>query len=266
MEEWVCFDGSFMPESKAFLPLSDRAFLFGDGIFTSVKVICGRALFFDRHVERMKSQAFALNIDSSSFTQVQVEKLIALNKAEMGVWRLKLIVTGGSLAGLELSKRKGRSLMTLTPYSEDGRCEWTLLTASGCSLGMLSSIKSLSYLERLWMRTLAKDKGFDDALAITPEGFILEASCANIFWIHEGMLYFPDPSLQLLSGITLDVIKERAAVFKPVPVKAMLPAIPKKAAVYLCNSLMGVRAVTRIQDFIFQRDVKIETYLRECLE
>src|SRR6266545_6524130 len=58
----VFFNGRFIPEAQAVVPISDRGFLYGDGLFETLRVGHGRPLWWERHLERLERGAGILKI------------------------------------------------------------------------------------------------------------------------------------------------------------------------------------------------------------
>lgn len=235
----VFIDGKFVEEEKASVPISDRGFLFGDGVFTTIKIKEGSPEFFDEHLKQFLGQCEALKIHPPSIERADVEILIQKNKANKGVWRLKIIVTGGSSNSRGLERRSGRLIILLEPYQETTHV-LKLSVFSGTIITPHSQLKTLSYLSRLYVAEEAKAKGVDDCIVTTQEGYLLETSMTNIFWVYQDELFTPAPTLPLLFGITLQhVIKQYPKVNF---VKAALKEIPADAKFFCSSTLQGVRS------------------------
>src|ERR1700756_261441 len=101
----VYYNGQFLPEEAARIPCTDRGFLFGEGVFTTVRVQKGRAEWLTRHFERLKDHSRQLGIESPILDEKMVAQLIRENRAVDGIWRLKIVVTQRSL------------LMLIKPYT-----------------------------------------------------------------------------------------------------------------------------------------------------
>lgn len=253
MTGWIFLDGACLPEAEAVIPVTDRGFLFGDGAFTTIKVSDGAPEFYNEHMLQLRNHCLSLRIIPPFIDVRSVEELIRLNQATEGVWRLKIIVTGGSTKNLDLSERNsGHVVMLLQPFIVNPSVgeKLTLLPMGGSSL---AHVKTLAYLERLWIKDRAKRQGFDDAVVTTPEGYVLETAFANLFWISNDTFYYPDPRLPYLSGVTLNnKIKQVSEQGRRViPMHAKLADIPKDSLVFICNAMIDVRPVLQIMDKVF---------------
>ncbi|HWJ32919.1 MAG TPA: aminotransferase class IV, partial [Gaiellaceae bacterium] len=66
------------------------------------------------------------------------------------------------------------------------------------------------YLNSMLAVTEANNAGYDEAILLTPEGFVADGSGENIFIVREGVIYTPDLATGILPGITRDTIKQIA--------------------------------------------------------
>src|SRR5471030_2961427 len=72
----VFLNGQFMPLAEAVVPVNDRGFLLGDGLFETMRVVGGRPFRFAQHLERMTRGAEFLKI-KPPFTPRDLEKFAA---------------------------------------------------------------------------------------------------------------------------------------------------------------------------------------------
>jgi len=102
---WVYFNGSIIPEEKASVPITDRGFLFGDGVFTTTLVKEGVPLHLQLHINRLMRDCAALNIVYPELNESIFQNILAKNKALKGTWRMKVLITGGNGPSLSLPLR-----------------------------------------------------------------------------------------------------------------------------------------------------------------
>lgn len=262
----VFLNGKFLPENEAVIPVSDRGFLFGDGIFTTIKVDQGHPQFLAQHLKKFEEDCNAIGIVPQKVSEEMIIKLIESNRAVEGVWRLKLLMTGGSDPGIGLERRQaGQFLMTIKPYAVQVSTSRLVSYPYPVSYP-LGRFKSLSYMDRLWLADYAFKRGFDDALVHDEAGRVLETSIANIFWRIGKDLFFPDSSLLFYHGVTLHMILLAAESLGMVlyPMRAKLDEISDNAQFYLCNSLKGIVPVTAINEKSYSRDLLFEETLQKA--
>lgn len=262
----VYLNGTFLPEEHAFIPVTDRGFLFGDGAFSTIKLSAGRLEFLEPHLQKLGEQCERLGIIAQKVSRQTIRDLINKNHAQNGVWRLKISISGGTHPGLNLERRSaGQVLITLKPYS--GHVSPCKLTCYPYPVNYpCSRLKSLAYLDRLWIADYALKHGFDDALVCDHSDLVLESSFANVFWRTGKEMFYPDSSLSVYEGVTLQMLHIAAENrgLKVYPLKAKLEAIPDEAQFYLCNSLKGLVPVLSIDEKLFQRDALFERVLQEA--
>lgn len=261
----IYLNGDFLDEERAFIPITDRGFLFGDGAFTTLRIEKGLTQCFQPHLERLESYCHSLGIAFPKISREILQELIVHNQASEGIWRLKIIITGGSQSALSLTPRAhGQLLMTLKPYQLEEKQEYRLTLYPHPICRPSASLKSLAYLDRLWVAHYASQKNVDDALVTDSNGFVLETAFSNIFWRMGNQLITPDFRLPLLPGIALKMVRLAAERELEIPmynVYLPLEAIPSEAQIYLCNSLKGIVPVVAIDGKTFSRDLSWEARL-----
>ena len=234
----VYWNGRFLDETEACLPLSDPAVMYGLGAFTTVKVFEGVPEYLDLHLERLASHCAALNIPKPDIKQDVVDHYIALQGAKMACWRLKIMATATHLG------------MTLQPYSAPTVSSYRLCVYPEPVMRPTARLKSLSYLDRWWIKDYAQKQGCDEAVVVDGEDNILETAFGNIYWRLGNRLFLPDLTLPLLVGVGLQVVMQKARDMQQEihQVRAKLQDIPNDAQVYVCNALTGsipVREIAR---------------------
>lgn len=266
---WVFLNGQFVLEKEAFIPITDRGFLFGDGVFTTIRVWEGQLECWQVHLERLKKSCLQLNLFYPSIELAWVRKLVHLNQAFQGIWRLKIILTGGSSPSLRLPQRKGQLLMTLNPVSDQSTLPCQLCLYPYTIERPLSSLKSLAYLDRLLIAEYAKEKGYQDALVVSSDKKPLETSFSNLIWFDEKGGWIPAQSHSYLSGIFLNTIMKNLSY----PIHffdGTVEEIPSNAFLYLCNTIYPLRAVIGLEERRWKQDDRLERELIKkidhCLE
>jgi 4-amino-4-deoxychorismate lyase len=243
----VYLNHCWVAAEAATIPIHDRGFLYGDGLFTTIRVEEGNICLWPYHLARLQTQSLQLGITIPSIEESLLEELVQRNQAHTGIWRLKIIITRESSSALHLPKASyGTFLMTLAPVATPPPAMYKLAIYPH-AISKAFSIKSLSYLDRLHVRQFAQELQCDDAITFSPEGFFLETAFANIFWRSEEALYTPAASLSLVEGVYLAFLKDQARqqglvveeVFwtRDTPEARELP-------LFCCNAIQGVVPAT----------------------
>jgi 4-amino-4-deoxychorismate lyase len=256
------WNGIFCPEDEVKIPLNDRGFLFGDGVFTTLRLENGTIEALERHLKKLNEQCHALNLAPPKIKKSWLDALIAKNQAAKGIWRLKILLTGGNEDNLRLApKRCGELIITLKPYKGLSYSPRRLGCYPTPIHSSIAKVKSLAYLERLLVKEYALNNGFDDCVVKDFEGHLLETAYANLFWRKEDQLFFPDPELPYYFGVSLERVMD--GVKKDNINTSFIKAkeIPEQAQVYLCNSLIGICPVVLFGKQSFSRDLPFEAML-----
>jgi branched-chain amino acid aminotransferase len=110
---------------------------------------------------------------------------------------------------------------------------------------LLDGVKSLSYAANMLATRLAQERGFDDALLVTPHGRILEAPTSSFFWVRDGELLTPPLAEHILASIT------RQLVFDLVGAREQVCTIEDVAAAdeaFLVSSIKEAMPVIAVDD------------------
>lgn len=253
----VYLNDQFLPENEAKIPVSDRGFLFGEGVFSTIRVRNGKAEFLDRHLMRLANDSDTLGMTMPLFQTDWVDQLIEKNSAQTGVWRLKIIITSAGVLLMTLHKEE------LTPPTS---CRLTLYPRP---LSYPTSvIKSLAYIDRLWIKQYARQQKFYDAVTMHLDGCMLETAFCNIFWLHDKRLVLPNPVLPYLPGVALSVVKDihqnqrvDVAYHKWEP-----DQIPMDASMFICNAMIGIVPVEEFAGRNFVHDDGVTQALQNAFD
>lgn len=266
---FVLIDGFPQQKEHAVLSINDRGFLYGHGVFTTMRVQEGLVLHWESHKKRLINDCSLMAISPPSLKLEDCHRLIALNHAEKGLWKLKIIVTAGENdQNLAFgNSRKGTAFLFLDPYHLTKTSGWTLASQKLPRSPLLSRCKSLSYAENAWLLGVAKEKGADDLLICDEAGHVLETAIASIFWIVHQNLFFPSLDLPLLPGTTLSLLchKIKQAGFHAQEAKAALSEVPPDAVWYASNALRGVVPILSIDGIQKPLNKALEKELQQLL-
>lgn len=207
-------NGRFVPEVEAVIPVNDRGFMYGDGLFETVRVVNGRLFRMPQHLERLARGATFLKI-KLPFTARELEQFAErlIEDNQMTEAMLRLTVTRGPGERGYLPKANGQPsiVMTLHPApSCENPVQWSLVSSSYRVLAAdpLSSFKTLNKLTHVMARAEAAEKGADEALLINTNGEVAETASGNLFWIYNEKICTTPTGRGVLPGITRAVVLE----------------------------------------------------------
>jgi len=182
-------DGDVMDVDRAQVPVTDDGLLRGDGVFEVMRIYAGRPFGIDEHLERMarSAQTLRLPLDAEAL-RADAAALIAAGEPDEAMLRL-VVTRGGRRIGM---------LETLPERPET----IALQTITYTPTRVLDGVKSLSYAANMLATRLARERGADEALLVTPHGRVLEGPTTTLFYVLEGKLCTPPLSDRILDSIT----------------------------------------------------------------
>jgi len=212
----VFLNGKFLPAADAVVPLNDRGFLLGDGLFETMRVANGKPFRCAQHLERLTRGADFLKI-KLPFTPGEIQKfageLIEQNKLAEAILRVTL--TRGAGARGYSPKNSGPPTLAMTlhplpPVNADEPVQWSLVTSSfRLPAGdALASFKTTSKILNVLARAEAEEQGADEALLLNANGEVAETAGGNIFWVYQDKICTVPTGRGVLPGITRAVVLE----------------------------------------------------------
>jgi aminodeoxychorismate lyase len=241
-------NGQFVPEAQAVIPVNDRGFLYGDGLFETVRVVNSRPFRLAQHLERMMRGADFLKI-KSPFTPKELqqfaEQLIDQNQMSEAILRITL--TRGPGERGYTPKAGGRPTVVMTLHaapSWENPVQWSLITSSFRVLAAdpLSSFKTLSKLTHVMARAEAAEKGADEALLINTNGEVAETASGNVFWVYNDKICTTPTGRGVLPGITRAVVLEICQTLGlPTNKRVIKPeALKDSEGIFITQSAYGI--------------------------
>jgi 4-amino-4-deoxychorismate lyase len=257
----IFIDGRFLSAKEATISLCDQGFIFGKGVFTSIRVENGKIECLERHLKRLKNHCESLCILFPNIHLNWISELVIRNEGCQGLWKMKMIITAGRKSD-EKFRKHGHFVITLDPYKAP-ESPYNLTLYPHVIQKPTASIKSLAYLDHLLVKEYARQYYFDDAITISPQEELLETAFSNLFWCEENNFYTPNPNLPLLKGISLTVMIEVAEKLnmKVHYVHSKLKDIPEYANLFLSNAMIGFHPVDKVGERKFSRNLNFEKIL-----
>jgi branched-chain amino acid aminotransferase len=228
-------DGELISLAEARIPVTDDGLLRGDGVFEVMRLYGGVPFARERHLERMErsAQNLRLELDVAAIAR-DIDALLA--KAQPGDALLRVLTTRGG--------RRIVLLESLPVFPE----ALALGYVTFAPVRVLDGVKSLSYGANMLATRLARERGFDEALLVTPHGRVLELPTASFFWVTDGQVHTPPLSDHVLDSITRRIVIEVCTAKETVTTPADLESAEEA---FVASSVREVIAVRRIE----QRDL-----------
>ncbi len=252
-EEIVYLNGRFLPLREASVPVLDRGFIFGDGVYELIPVYSRRPFRLKEHLRRLQHSLDGIRLSNPHGPEEWerlIGELIARNAPEdqslylhitRGVARRDHAFPQGvpptvfMMAGTMSSAPEGPLVSGVAAITaEDNR--W-----------LRCDIKAISLLPNVLLCQLAVDAGAAETVLLR-DGFLSEGAASNIFVVQDGTLLAPPKGHLMLPGITYDVVLELAAAGGiPYEVRPIAEATVRSAdELWLTSSAKEIQAITRL--------------------
>ena len=256
MSEIVYLNGSLMPRSKARISTLDYGFLYGFGLFETMRAYRGKVFRLDSHLNRLSRAAeiLGLPIKTPNLKKAMLD-ILRVNKLDDARIRITISPGEGAVVPDPSTCKKPTVLIMAQhyhPYPEEVYQKGFKAIVSSIrrnSQSPLSRLKSTSYLESVLARQEARAAGANEALFLNEKGILAEASISNIFVVTDGTLRTPPEESGILPGITRVAILELASQLS---IKATEQDIKpdelfQAEEAFLTNSLMEVMPLIEVE-------------------
>lgn len=252
----TCLNGRFIRADRAAVPLADRGFRFGDGVFETIHIHKGIPYQWEIHMARLMAGLGALSITPPDIHwPYYAASVIKKNKATEGFLRIAVSRGVGSRGYLPHPPGMPAtwSIEYLPPLAPpDAPYTLWLSTITKIPSPCLPTQHKLAQGVNQTLATLEAQRNHcDEALQLDVGGFISETASANVFWIKGGECYTPDLTTGCLAGTTRDAVLR----LSPSPIRIVsvgLDALETADAVFITNARLGVFPVAAIQPMGWQ--------------
>jgi 4-amino-4-deoxychorismate lyase len=232
----------------------DRAVQFGDGCFTTARILQGKVVSPQAHLARLKTGCERLMIRNVDWNALAAEMQHAAATRSVGV--LKAVVSRG--AGGRGYSAQGCEQPTRMIFLSDYPAHYQQLQQSGATLALssvrlgknplLAGIKHLNRLEQVLIRTELEQTAADEALVLDSDGSLVECCAANLFWRRGEQIFTPDLSQCGVNGIQRQKVMQRLHTLGMPVQEVSLPVqtLAEAEEVFITNALMPVLPVKQI--------------------
>jgi branched-chain amino acid aminotransferase len=215
----VHLNGQFMPADEARISVYDGGFMYGDGIYTTLRLYRGVPLDLQAHLARLRRHAEALDLpvplDESSLRAI-VAELTARNGRQDADSRLRITLSRGGdpdrpMPLDHLTDLAPTLLVTLGPVPADLEARQrdgirVTVLESEFARGNFPELKTLNGLATLLALRTATARGCQEAILTGPKGRLLEGAVSNLFLVSAGHLLTPAGGEGFLAGRTRERI------------------------------------------------------------
>lgn len=258
---YALLNGEIILKEKAAISPNDRGFLYGDGIYETIRIHHGKPFLWEWHMTRLIAGAETIKL-KIPLTPLEIlektKELIYLNGSKNCIARLT-VTRGSSERGYDFTGDEiSTSLICLYEMPATGKKSVSLSITNTrvAASDILTKIKSNNKLSSIMAKRFAKERNTDDGLMINSEGNITETSSANIFCIKDGVVRTPPINDGVLPGVTRRLTLGLASYLGlAVKEESITPMNLKQAnAIFVTSAATGIRNVEQIEETKFSKN------------
>ncbi len=256
----VYLNGRFVAKEQAQVSVFDHGFLYGDGIYETMRAYGGKLFLLKKHLARLKHSADAISLK----LPMRLDKIgdalneaLSINKLQEAYVRLHLSRGPGEI-GLDPALCVAPTMVIVAKpfhdypaaYYEQGVSVAIVTTRRNHPLALPPSVKGTNFLNNILAKIEAIQAGAYEGIMLNWEGYVAEGTISNIFMVRKGVLYTPHLDTGILEGVTRDLVL-RLAKRKKIPVKEVMLR-PKDLMAsnecFITNTTMEIMPVTTIDE------------------
>ncbi len=222
MTEYVFLNDKYTDSKKVLLPVSsDCGFLFGDGLFETMRAHRGNILALDLHLDRLFSSMRILRYNTDFFTAENIRsaafKLLLKNNLLGADAYIKIVVARSSYRQKLIFDPESKPFLVifvkmLTEYPEDFYKNGIKIFTSSIKRNAVGNDiyrhKLINYFENVFAKNEALSNQAQEALFTTRDKVVLEGATSNLFAVKDGRVFTPPATQNILPGITRQLVIE----------------------------------------------------------
>jgi 4-amino-4-deoxychorismate lyase len=229
------------------IDIENRGLAYGDGLFTTAKIVDGKIQYLSSHVQRLLVGCEKLALIAPNTVELTKQLRVVATQYDLAVLKV-IIIAGSGGRGYARSTEKKNELIIMV---HDYPTHYDELAIEGVTLGnsrqqmginpMLSGLKHLNRLEQVLLRQELTNSKEDDLVVTNVNDEVIEATSANLFFWLNGQLCTPDVTNSGVNGIMRQTILQK---YPEILIKKVTVAdLASSPAMFICNCVMGVMPV-----------------------
>jgi branched-chain amino acid aminotransferase len=255
----VYINGKLIPGEEAKVSVFDHGFLYGDGLFETMRAYQRRIFRLEHHLQRLFLSLEYLKFlipFNFDYLKEAIYKTIEANRLEDAYIRLN--VTRGEGATVpDPATCKAPNLIIITreyvPYSSalyQKGYKGKIVGVKPSPHMPTISMKTLNFLNHIIAKMEAKASGFNEGIMVNTDGFVTEGTVSNIFMIKGGSLFTPAKEVGLLPGVTRQAVLEIAEAkgLKTREAKITINELLMAEEAFLTNALIEILPLVRVDE------------------
>ncbi|ARU62088.1 hypothetical protein CBW65_14530 [Tumebacillus avium] len=245
----VYLNGRIVPAGEASVSVFDHGFLYGAGLFETMRTAGGAPMFWPEHARRLRESADWLGIPipwSDAELEQAIVDTVRANELEEAYVRLTVSRGEGALG----PSGKTCSTPTVVIYVK----ELLLPPVTGRNLIVLETVRStpetpvraktLNYLNSLLAYRELEQRGAAEGIQLTHDDYIAEGAVSNLFFVVDGEIWTPSLDTGCLPGITREWVMQQLPVIEK---RFTLDEIACATEAFTTSSVVGILPATSIE-------------------
>ena len=226
----------------------------GWGVFTTIRIYDGQPFAFDRHWNRLATDASRLKIPlewQPEKVQEHLGQLIEANDVKEGCGRIYFIYNRvGTWVSDEAMPEVDLILYTADLPRRKGPVRLAMQSFGRYASSPLAGVKVTSWLENVWMLDQATHRGFDEVILLNEHAEVAECTAANVFCVRDGEVTTPPLSAGCLPGVTRAILLEMGEQFGARVNEGTLSAEDLDTAdeIFITSTTREIQPVAQIED------------------
>lgn len=258
MASLVYFNGSLRQENEVALSMLDRSYLYGEGLFETMRATQGFIPFLQEHLDRLFRGMDLLQMQmdiSGAKLEFALYQTLHHNHLKNAYLRLNLSRENKEVGSTEPSENlnlivMARPFIKIPQRIYKEGCSAVFVNDFKITPDRLRQVKSTNYLRQLLAQKLAEEQGADEALMTNTAGHLVEGARANLFLRLNGKWVTPPLEEGILPGVTRQVVidlmvknriehEERALEFSD---------LQKAEEAFFTNAIREIFPLTRVDE------------------
>lgn len=249
----VFLNDSVVEAGDAKVAADDSGFLYGQGLFETMRAVGGEVFRVDDHLDRMFASCAKLNIKTSyerDDVKDAIGKVLAAN--ELTEARVRVTVSGGAMSSEVVVGTLLVTAVEFAAYPEEYYEKGVIVTLCDYrqnSMDPLCGHKTTNYFARLIALQESQKKKAAESLWFTTDNKLAEGCVSNVFIVKDGTLFTPGLDTPVLPGIArktvLEIAEKEGVAFKEKDL--FINDLLEADEVFVTNSIMTILPVATVE-------------------
>jgi len=260
----VYLNGKIVPSNEAAVSVFDHGFLYGDGVYETMRVYDGVLFMLAEHIGRLYRSASLIRLTiplGTDSLKISLYETLIANSLRNAYVRLT-VSRGEGPIGLDPGLCADPTVVIIAQglkeyprsYYEKGISLIIAETRRNLREAIDPSIKSLNFLNNILAKIEAGKKDAYEALMLNVNDKLTEGTVSNLFFLRDDVLCTPSPECGILDGITRGIVIDiaRRDGLEVKEGEFTKEDIYSADEVFITNTTLEVMPVSKVDDQIYQ--------------